>query len=155
MKRSRGFFYWINFALLIIIAMQVGAWAGSLVIDLLRDTGAPPLFVSLVAMLAIFASVVITAKSLFRFDTWFDAWLESKRGRKYRIQILNIPRAWSIWLVDKSSESHNPTGCLNHHGVFGFGFFKIKHYDGIIHIARCSWFNAYRFWRFSVEFGKR
>lgn len=155
MKRSRGFFYWFNFAINIIIAMQVGVHAGLLVIDFLKDTGAPPLVVCLTATLAVFASVVIASKALFRLDAWFDGWLESKRGRKYRIQILNIPRAWSIWLVDKNSEKSHWSSELGCHGVFGVGFFKIKHYDGLIHIVRFSWLNAYRFWRFSVEFGKR
>lgn len=155
MKSNRGFLYWVQFALSIIIAMQVGALAGKLVIDLLRDTGAPPLVVLLTSLLAIFASVVIASKALFRFDRWLDGWLESKRGRKYRIQILNFPRAWSIWLVDKSSANKVPLSQHDYHGVLGFGFFRIKHGDKLFNVYRRKWYTSFRFWRFSVEIGKR
>lgn len=155
MKRSRGFFYWFNFAINIIIAMQVGVHAGLLVIDLLKDAGAPPLVVCLTATLAVFASVVIASKALFRFDTWLDGWLASKRGRKYRIQILNIPRAWSIWLTDMNSPNRVALSEVKGHGIIGFGFFRIKHGDSLFQAYRSKHFKAYRFWRFSIEMGKR
>lgn len=157
MKIKFNFGFWgvVQFVLNCAISIQVGAYAGKLVIDLLRDTGAPPLAVLLTSLLVIFASVVLTAKALFKFDKWFDSWMDSKRGRKYRLQFLNLPRAWSIWIVDKSTPNRVWLSDLEHHGVFGLGFFRIKHGDGIFQAYRNKRYTAYRFWRFSVELGKR
>lgn len=154
-KFNFGFWGCVQFLFNCLISMQVGAITGKLVISMLRDTGAPPLVVLLTALLAMFASVVITVKALVQFDKWFDAWLDSKRGRKYRLQILNIPRAWSIWLVDKSTEGGIFNSELDGHGVIGIGFFRIKHGGSLSHIYRHQKYTAFRFWRFSVEFGKR
>lgn len=154
-KFNFGFWAVVQFVFSLIIAMQVGALVGRIVIDTLRDSGAPPLAILLTSLLAIFASVVLTAKALFRFDSWFDAWLDSKRGRKYRIQILNIPRGFSIWLIDKSAENSIRSSELKYHGVLGFGFFRIKHWNRLLQVYRNQKYTAFRFWRFSVEIGKR
>lgn len=161
MKIKFNFGLWdcVQFLLNCAIAMQVGAIAGKLVISMLKDTGAPPLVVVLTALLAIFGSVIITGKALFAFDKWIDKWIDnwfdSKKGRKYRIKILNTTRAWSIWLVDKSTEGGIYKSELDGHGVIGIGFFRIKHGESLYQINRQKNFTAYRFWRFSVEFGKR
>lgn len=157
MKIKFNFGLWdcVQFLLNCAIAMQVGAIAGKLVISMLKDTGAPPLVVVLTALLAIFGSVIITGNALFAFDKWIDKWFHSKKGRKYRIKILNTTRAWSIWLVDKSTEGGIYKSELDGHGVIGIGFFRIKHGESLYQINRQKNFTAYRFWRFSVEFGKR
>lgn len=105
MKIKFNFGLWdaVQFVLNCVISMQVGAMVGKVVVKMLQDSGAPPLVILLTALLALLGSVIITAKALFRFDAWLDSFVESKRGRKYRLQILSIPRAWSIWLIDKST----------------------------------------------------
>lgn len=157
MKIKFNFGFWdvVQFVFSLFIAMQVGALVGRIVIDTLLDSGAPPLAILITAILAIFASVVMTDKALFRIDKWFDAWLESKRGRKYRLQFLNLPRAWSIWIMDKSTPNRVLLSDLEHHGVFGLGFYRIEPGDGLFRAYRNKRYTSYRFWRFSVEFGKR
>lgn len=154
-KFNFGFWDCVRFLLSCAIAMQVGCISGAVVISMLRDTGAPPLVVVLTALLAVVGAVIITCKALFAFDKWIDKWIDSKKGRKYRLQILSIPRAWSIWLIDKSTEGGIFNSELDGHGVIGIGFFRIKHGDSLSQIYRHQHYTAYRFWRFSVELGKR
>lgn len=154
-KFNFGFWDCVHFLLNCTIAMQVGLISGSVVISMLRDTGAPPLVVVLTALLAIVGSLIITGKALSALDKWIDKWLDSKKGSKYRLQILNIPRAWSIWIIDKSTKGGIFNSELDGHGVIGIGFFRIKHGDSLSQIYRHQHYTAYRFWRFSVEIGKR
>lgn len=154
-KVSFGFWDVVQFILNCAISMQTGALVGKMVVRSLEGSGAPPLVTLLTSLLAILATVIITAKALFSFDAWINSFVESKRGRKYRLQFLNLPRAWSIWIMDKSTPNRVLLSDLEHHGVFGLGFFRIKHGDGLFQTYRNKRYTAYRFWRFSVELGKR
>jgi hypothetical protein len=157
MKIKVNFGFWdvVQFLLNCAISMQTGALVGKMVVRSLEGSGAPPMVTLLTSLLAILATVIITAKALFSFDAWINSFVESKRGRKYRIQILNIPQAWSIWLVDKSTTNKSAFSEAEGYGVFGIGFFKHKYGDKLFNVCRRTHFTAYRFWRFSVEIGKR
>lgn len=153
-KFNFGFWDFVNFLISCIIAMQVGVISGRSVIYMLEGSGAPALAILLTALFAIFASVVLTCKSLFMFDKWLDKWLDKfLDGKKWRFKYLNVGHGRSIWLVDLNS--FHGSSILGYRGI-GIGFYT----DGDVcerltyHHKRRTYVTN-RFWRFGLEWTKQ
>lgn len=139
-------------------AAWAAAIAGAYVLESLKPLATSPVSAVLVLgcmLLSLVTTVVIVFMALYRLDGLATRIADSLEGKKYSIQILNIPRACSIWLIDKSTEGGIYNCELDGHGVIGIGFFRIKPGESLSQIYRHQHYTAYRFWRFSVELGKR